>query len=638
METTETTLDPTQNLKDKAIQYITQCKTSMEQLQLDRTAALKAYNRGKYGNEIKGRSQVVMSDVADTIEWIMPSLMRIFYGGMDVVSLEPQGPEDEAKAKLMEEKINYDFQRGMNGFQILYDFFKDALLYKMGVTKYRWMKETRTEKRFFEGLNMMEVMALTNNPNFQIDKTEPVGEMQTNEFGQPIPESVTYNVQLTELKKISKPVIENIPPEEFLFLPYEKNISDSRFVAHKKKIRIAELRKYGISEVDVRAEIDAFGSDPLYTERFSDLGGLAFLTPDENQDEVWLYECYLNDYDAQGNKVPKIIKIVGYKTISVEDNTYGRPPFNVCSPIRMPHRLVGTSIAELVLELQKLHTSLVRYILDNIYFQNNGVQVVNPMRINMDDLMNNNIPGGKVRTLLDTEPNKAIYPVPISPLPPQALQFLEYVTEIKENRTGITKYNQGLDSKSLNRTASGINQIMSAAQQRVELIARIFAESEDGVKGMFQALVDMNLKFFDKAQNIKLDEGWQMLNPLDISGSYDLIIDIGSASGSKEIKVNQLMSMLDKYMAIAPNAPQLITLDNFYNLISSIWENMGFKNSNQFVTEPQPLGGMNVPGQMGGPNQTSGGSPVGMGIPPDPRLLQGFGPMPMGGVQAQPQR
>jgi hypothetical protein len=293
----------------------------------------------------------------------------------------------------------------------------------------------------------------------------------------------------------------------------------------------------------------------------------------------------------------------------------------------MPHRLVGSSIAELVIDIQKLHTALVRYILDNIYFQNNGVQVVNPLRINMDDLLNNNFPGGKIRTLLDTSPADAIFPVPISPLPSHVMEILEYKDTIKENRTGITKYNQGLDSKSLNRTASGISQIMNAAQQRVELIARIFAESEDGVKGMFQALVDMNLNFFNRSINIKLDTGWTTISPLDISGSYDLIIDIGAGTGSKEIKVNQLMMMLDKSIAVAGLAPMIIMPNNIHAIMTAIWENLGYKNTQQFVTEykAQPQlgmpGGMNA-GQMGGPGQIGGGSqpnvPVGVG----PGVLQ----------------
>ena len=620
--------EKTEKLKTKCLLAIQNCKSGMEQLQNDRKAALSAYMRNKYGNEIKGRSQVVMSDVADTIEWIMPSLMRIFYGSQDVVTLSPQGREDELKATLMEEKINFDFQKGMNGFQILYDFFKDALMYKMGVVKWRWDKTTKINKRFFETMTEMDFQAISMNPDYTITQTNP---------SMTVPG--TFNIAVDERIVTEKPMLENVPPEEFVFNPLDRSVRTASFIAHKKRVKIAELRKYGVTDTDVSAEIDAFGSDPLYLERFEDLGGLAFLTPNETDDEVWLYECYINDYTDNGEAIPKKLTVIGNKVISIEDNTYGRPPFCVCSPIRMPHRMVGLGIAELVLEIQQLHTALARYILDNIYFQNNGVKVVNPMRINMDDLMNNNVPGGNIRTLLDTSPADAIFPVPIAPMPPHTLQILEYIDTVKENRTGITKYNQGLDSKSLNRTATGISQIMSAAQQRIELIGRIFAESEDGVKGMFQALVDLNLKFFSRSQSVKLNDQWTQISPADISGNYDLIIDIGAGTGSKEIKVNQLMMMLDKYMAIVPQAPNLVTPKNAYNVISAIWENMGFKNTDQFVSDPtKSQGGVNAEGVVGGPGGSGGGGQPNIPIGVGPGIPQGNGVLPMGGVQGVPGR
>jgi hypothetical protein len=175
------------------------------------------------------------------------------------------------------------------------------------------------------------------------------------------------------------------------------------------------------------------------------------------------------------------------------------------------------------------------------------------------------------------------------------MEIMEYVEgPIKENRTGVTKYNQGLDSKSLNRTASGISQIMSAAQQRMELIARIFAEAEDGVKAIFQALVDMNLKFFNRNVSVRLNGQWQDINPANIHGKFDIVIDVGGGTGTKEMKVNQLMQMLDKYGNIVTAMPQIISPQNVYNLLESIWENMGFKNAQQYLTSPGPAGQMSV--------------------------------------------
>jgi hypothetical protein len=606
--------DKSEKLKERCLKYIESCKTAMEADQLQNAEKMKRYQREPYGNEAKGRSQVVMSDVADTIEWIMPSLMRIFYGSEDVVALTPQGPDDEKKAKLMEEKINYDFQKGMNGFGILHDFFKDALLQKKGIIKYRWEKKTEFRNKEYSGISDMEFSALLENPDIIILEHSQEGPV--------------HNVKVREVIRISRPIMENLPSEEFVYLPTAKSLRDTDFVAHKKRVHKSELKKYKFSEEDVDEEIKAFEDDPAYLERFNDLGGIDFITPNKEEEYVWIYECYVNEYDKEGNRIPKKVTIIGNKVIDKEDNPYGRPPFCVCSPIRMPHRMVGMDIAELVMEIQKLRTALVRYVMDNIYFQNNGMKVVNPFKINVDQLLNNNVPGGIALTLLDTNPNDSIYPVPIAPLPPHIMAIMEYIETMKENRTGITKYNQGLDSKSLNRTASGISQIMGAAQQRVEMIARVFAESEDGVKGMFQALVDLNLMFFDRIQNIKINNGWRTIGPLDISGMYDIIIDIGTGTGSKEIKFNQLSMMFDKYAMAAPALPDMITKQNLYNLISAMWENLGFKNTSAFITETKldPSGPAIEPPQPEQPQPQ--GAPPEIGMPPQ-GMPQGV-PMPQG--------
>ena len=613
--------DKKEKLKDRALKYIEECKSAMEKDQLANAEKIKRYLREPYGNEVKGRSQMVMSDVADTIEWVMPSLMKIFYGSEDVVSLRPQGPEDEDKVKLLEEKINHDFQKGMNGFEILHDFFKDALLKKKGIVKYRWEKKTTFTDKEYSGLNIMEFSHLVENPDIEVLSYEQVGEL--------------YNTKIRKKTETSRPVIENLPSEEFYYLPTSISLSKSEFVAHKKKIHKNELKKYDIKKEAIDEEIKAFEDDPAYLERFNDLGGINFITPDKDTDDVWLYECYLNEYDKEGNANPKKVTIVGNKIVDVEDNQYKKPPFCICSPIRMPHRMVGMDIAELILDIQKLRTALVRYVMDNIYFQNNGMKIVNPFRINVDQLLNNNVPGGIATTLMDTNPGDAIFPVPIAPLPPHIMNIMEYVEQMKENRTGITKYNQGMDSKSLNRTASGISQIMGAAQQRVEMIARVFAESQDGVRGMFQALVDLNLMFFDKRQNIKINEKWMNIGPLDISAECDVVIDIGSGTGSKELKANQLMMMFDKYAAVAAALPDMITKRNIYNMISSIWENLGFKNVSKYITQSQDAESGLLPPQpepqpQAPPMPEGAGMPQGMPIIPPDMPLPGMpqGPMP----------
>lgn len=590
-----------EELKEKALDYLAKCQSDMQTLQQSRADVLSEYMSEPYGNEVKGRSQTVASDIADTIEWIMPAMMKIFYGGKDVVNLSPQSNNDVEGAKMMEVKVNFDFQKSNPGFTILYDWFKDAMMFKLGVVKYWWEKREEYKDREFEGVSEEVVMAIQNNPKFIIDKIdfEEVASIaiQPDPYtGQPIEVPVIvrhYNIKGREVKKISKPCFANVPPEEFIFNLKDRFIGET-FCAHRKAIHKSEAVKYGIKEDDLVKEAANFEADNLYRERFKDIGGIQFLKDTGDEDFYFIYECYLWEYDKNGDKKNKIVTIIGNRVVKVEDNSYGKPPFCVLTPIRMQHRAVGRAIADLVRDFQKIKTSLTRYVLDNLYFQNNGMKVVNPYRINIDDLLYNNHPGGIAKTRQDIDPSSGIFPVPVTPLPNFTMQIFEMVDGMKENRTGVTRYNQGIDAGSLNKTASGITQIMSASQQRVELIARMFAET--GVKELFQADVDMNLDYFDQVQMIKVDEQWVEIDPTKIDGNFDITIEVGIGMGAKVEQFNQMMNMMQPTGILMQTGAVQMDGESALNILREMWNLIGFKSVERFL--PKATGGAIPPEAM----------------------------------------
>lgn len=586
-------------IKDKALEFLKTALKSSSDLTDNHKEGLDAYMAKPYGNEVEGRSQIVMSDVADTVEWVMPSLMKIFFGGTRVVDIKPQGPEDEEKAKLMEEKVNFDFQRGINGYTVLHDWFKSALLGKYAVTKYWWDTSETTKNEDYNGLTEAELEQLMQDEDYEILEEEStlIQEGITDDFGfQVTPPVFSFDVKGKRTKTVSKPMAKSLPPEEFIFdLETSGSIKEAEFCAHRKRVHKNTLKKYKLSDDDISREAEEFSNTEYLKEsRFEDLGGINFIKDPSDDEFVYIYECYLNDYDKSGDKVPKKVLIYGNRVLEVTDNTYGSPPFCGITTVRIPHRAAGLSMADLVSDIQKLKTALMRAILDNMYYQNNGIDIVNPYRINMDDVVDRNEPGAKWRTLYDVDPRTVIHSKDPSPLPSHAFGLLETVDSIKEKRTGVTSYNQGLDSKSLNKTATGISQIMGAAQQRMELIARNFAET--GVKELFQAFVDMNLEFFDGEANVKLNEQWAQIKPEMIDGNFDIIIDVGVGTGSSEIQINQLINMIN---VSQPGVEMgIVTPENFGNLLSTIYELMGYKNTSKFVSGPQQGGAQNAQTQQ----------------------------------------
>ena len=631
-----------QKLSDRALNMLRACSKDMQWLETERKKFTQFYNAEKLGNEIKGRSQVVMSDVSDTVETLLPYLMDMFYGGKNVMSCRPQGPEDEIKSSLMEEKVNFDIQHGLDGFKLLYTFFKDALVHKMGIIKYYWLREKRSRKCTFKDLTNDEFMALITSGSYEIDDVKSrisyhdgryidVDEPDVELFEG---ETISHNVKCREIIQISKPFAENLPPEEFIF-DYKARDLKRAFKAHKKRVHKNYVKsEYNLTDEEVNGAIDEFYDNSSTLERFKDLGGSLFISEERNSAFVYIYECYIDDYDKKGRPVPKIITILGQKNIREAENQDGAG-FVVTSPILVPHRVCGKGIAETTIEIQKLRTALVRFVLDTIYFSTSGRTVINPYRIDYDSVITSNRPGGVAVTKFDINPAEGIYPMPVASMPPYVMKMMEYVEMMRENRTGVARYVGGIDPNSLNRTATGITTIMNAAQQRIKLIARIFAET--GVRDLYQAFVDMNIRFFDMGQSMKINKEWVTIQPADIDGKFDVIIDIGANSGIKEQKFQQKMQMLQTYGMMGKMMPPemlmtIFTMENVRNIIRSMWEDLDFKNVDEFVapegTQPMmPPGGMN--GGAAGQNQAQGGGvPPGAGQPPNQGVLQGLGGVP----------
>jgi hypothetical protein len=450
-------------------------------------------------------------------------------------------------------------------------------------------------------------------------------------------------------------VLQNLPSEEFGFDVKAKSIK-SAFCYHKKKVHWKKLKKYGLTREDINEMAGKFDNEdeeinPEVQARFEDLGGPSFVRPDDDLQHVYIYECYINDYNEDGDPINKQVLIFGDKMLNEEENSYKTPPFCVISPILVTHRMCGRSLAELCTEIQKLKTALIRYTLDNIYFQNNGLRVINPYRIDLDAFLNQNKPGGVVRTLHDINPSDAIYNIPVAQLSPIVMKMIEYTDgPMKERRTGVTAYSQGLDSKSLNKTATGISIITSHAQKRIELMARIMAET--GIKDLYESVVQMNIDYFDIEQNIKLGKKWETITPENINAKFDVNIEVGSFSSNSEMEFQQLNMMLDKYQQLGGGIAQLYgpesvnelyNLDNIKNILKKMWENLGYKNTDLYMAQDKIVpegtqGGMDgAGGQIGlapggnGEGQMEGLGGEGVAQPPDiGGILQG---LQGGGIQ-----
>ena len=388
------------------------------------------------------RSSVVSTDVADAVEWALPSLMRIFFGGEEVIVIRGRQAEDERKAEIMQQLINFQIQVQNPGFMIFYRWFKDAFISGLAIIKCWWEREV--EDMQMKGLfSIEEAEAMRQAENIEVVKIEPT-------------ENGVYAVVTYKLKKVKKnqPVFVNIPPNELIYHPDSSSIKDAMFVAHRKIVTADYLRKKAQEKVyNAEAVEEAIRKGQEREQNWDELNIVLrpnqyMFTPpqvDEARKLFKLYECYTK-YDINGDGLlePVIVTIVNDTILRIEENLYGRPPFFVLAPILEPYEIWGKSFSDLLADVQAIKTALIRQILINIALNNSPKLEVLETAVNLQDLVLD-------KEFVRVRQPGAIKPLPIQPLASWTYDFLEYIENLKENRVGITRYSQGLDARSLNK-------------------------------------------------------------------------------------------------------------------------------------------------------------------------------------------
>ena len=548
-----------------------------------RETAMQYYYSLPFGNEVEGRSQFVDSTVQDTIEWIKPSLMRVFASGDEMVKFNPHGPEDVDMAKQATDYVNYVFTKDNPGWEIMYSWFTDALLSKNGIVKVWWDDYEEEEREEYHGLDEMSLMALISD-----DSVEVVEHTEIIENEQPY-----HDVVIKRKGYDGRIKIENIPPSEFLIARESKSIQDSRFVCHRVLKTLSELREMypdenlghedlGGGDSDLmafsgeRLERFAYDKSSTYWEGWGDEG----MPDEEGLRTYWLHESYLRtDWDGDG--ITELRKVCTVGSNILANDAIDKIPFVSITPIKIPHKFFGLSVADLVMDLQLMKSTLMRNLMDNMYNQNFGRYAVLEGQANLDDLLTQR-PGGVVRV----KSPQAVTPLATPALEPYSFQMLEYLDGVREARAGVSKMSQGLDENALtsHTTATAVNAVMGAAQSRVELIARNFAET--GVKDLMICIYELLHKNQDKERMIRLRNEWVPVRPDVWRDKFDCTVSVALGSGNKDQQMMHLSQMLSFAGEAMKGGLPIVSVQNMYNLGASLVKAMGFQNVDDYLTDP----------------------------------------------------
>jgi len=573
-----------------------------------RKKSLEYYLGDKLGTEIDGRSQVVSTDVSDTIESILPNLLRVFTASDKVVRCEPVTAEDVPLAEQATAYLNHVFYKDNNGFQLLYNFFKDALIEKNGFLKIYWDESESVEFETYQNLSKADKDALedTKDEIEFLEEEEMEDETAKEQFealleqyedqGADVsqveePDFTLYNCKIKRTKKKGKIKIESVPPEEFLIDRNAKTIEEADFVSHKVLMSRSDLVAMGYDEDEVNelpaSSDDIYNTEDMVRQRDVDEYPVDNYTQGQNT-KVLIYESYVKyDYDEDGiAELRKIVSAGDDGSMVLENMPCDNIPFVTVTPIPMPHRFYGRSVSELVEDIQLMKSTVMRQLLDNMYLTNNNRVAIMDGMVNMDDLLTTR-PGGVVRT--KQPPNQVMQPMTAQPISQQAFPLLSYLDTVREARTGITKSAQGLDADTLNsKTATGVNALMTQTQMRSELIARIFAET--GVKDLFRKIFELMVKYQDKERVVMLNNQYVPVKPTEWKDKFNISIVVGLGTGSKEQQTVMLNSILERQLQAfqlqGGKEMPMVTLKNIYNTLSKVIENAGLKNVESYFVDP----------------------------------------------------
>lgn len=555
----------------------------------DRIQAMQYYHGEPFGNEMEGRSSVVSRDVAEVIDGMMPSLMKVFASGDEIVRFDPRSEEDEKLADQATDYCNWVWQKN-NGFTVMHDWFKDALLQRLGTIKIWWEDKEDTTQEKYRGITDPELKILEQDDEVEIVEQEdyPVPP----ELAQ-VMQGQLHDVTVQRTTTKGKVCVASVAPDEFLTERRATSVNDMdsmTFCAHRFKTTRSDLIEMGFNADDVNS-LPGDGQSEYNMERierFRQEDELPYRTDgalDESTTEVWCTEAYIKvDYEGKGIAEWRKVTLGGETSYVILDNeSISDHPFATLTPIPMPHKLFGMSVADQTIDIQLIKSTLWRNSLDNLYQSNNSRVVVIEGQVNLDDLLTVR-PGGVIRA----KSQGAVEALQVPDITSGAMNMIEYTDAVKEKRTGQAAVNQGVDVDVLNSTAAGISMQQEAGNQRLELIARVF--SETGIKRAFQRILHLMTEFQTEPVTLRLRNQWVTMDPREWKNDYDVIINVGLGTGDKRQQQATMMGMinLDKELIQLQGGLHgpFVSPENLYNKLKKLCEVSGNKDVDSYYTDP----------------------------------------------------
>jgi hypothetical protein len=536
------------------------------------------YYRGDlFGTEEEGRSQVVAMEVRDTVSAMMPSLMRIFFSSENTVEFVPTGPEDVANAQQATDYCNFIFNSDNNGFLTTYATFKDSLVRKCGIMKCWWEEDETVRIEEYSGLD---------DQTLQILMQEQTDVMVMNTYPDQMMGQL-HDVQIKRKIKGGRVRIMSVPPEELLLDRRARSFDDSAIIAHRQMATVAQLIELGYDEDEVRENItssDLDTNEEYLARQPVSAFGVSAESANPMMERVLYVEAYLRvDYDMDG--IPELRKVCcigsGYKIKRNLPASY--IPFIdfPCDPEPHTSPLEAMSIFDITHDLQEIKSEILRNTLDSLAQSIHPRTAIVEGQVNIEDVLNN-----ETGAIIRMRAPGMVQPFSTPFVGQAAFPMLDYMDQLREDRTGMSKAAMGLNADALqSSTKAAVAATISASQGRIELISRIMAE---GMKKLFKSILFLVTTHQDKARMVRLRNEFVQIDPRAWDAAMDCSINIGMGNGDTNERVAALMQISAKQQEVLTQlgvVNPLVTPAQYSSTLRKIVELNGFKDPSQFFNQ-----------------------------------------------------
>jgi hypothetical protein len=560
-----------------------------------RAKGTEYYRGDPFGNEEDGRSQVVAMEVRDTVSAMLPSLMKVFFSSENVVEYVPRGPEDVAGAQQATDYANYVFSADNNGFMTTYALFKDSLVRKCGIAKYWWEENEEVKIEEYSGLDDQTVQILMQedaevkivvsypDPSMPMEMMQPQVDPATG-LPMQMPQPMLHDVQIKRNTKDGRIRIMAVPPEELVLDRRARSFDDAGIIAHRQMSTVSDLIGMGYDQEEIQENISStdLDSNDEYLARqplSTTMGSGDSLNP--MQQRVLYVEAYMRvDFDGDG--IPELRKICcmgsGYTMVRNLPASYIPFVDFPCDPEPHTSPLEAMSIFDITHDIQEIKSEIMRNTLDSLAQSIHPRTAVVEGQVNIDDVLNN-----ETGAIIRMRAPGMVQPFSSPFVGQAAFPMLDYMDQMREDRTGMSKAAMGLDPDALQSTTkAAVAATVSASSQRLELQARILAE---GMKKLFKGILYLMTTHQDKPRMVRLRNEWVQIDPRAWDASMDVSVNIGLGNGDLGERMQGLTMIAGKQEQIMQQfglGNPVVTPAMYIRTIQKIVELSGFKDASSY--------------------------------------------------------